>query len=340
MNATFESPSLPFETADFKVTNLALDAECTSNGPAAAPTCKVDVSLSFCDKGGACNGSDKSFRTGTFKAFGTGPTAFFIDGGTGSFDGLSGSFDSVQNLQNFNLENVQINLCSKNVNYGDMIFLQVNTIDRWLTGGRNGGNTAVFSVDIDSSPSVVNGQGSGYERRVIDSYKWIVRSAAGDGNRDTIDPKNGSCVKYGDKVHLQVSVMDDRWLTGGRGDENIEVFTADKFSPSVIDDGEAADFESTTAATTYEWIIRSTPGNGERSNVDVRAGRCLEFGDIINLQVNSLDNAWLNGGRESRNKEVYTGDRFGPSFLFDGQSDDYERVNGGQNYEWIVLKDI
>lgn len=204
---------------------------------------------------------------------------------------------------------------SKNVSYGDKIILQVNSLDnRWLTGGRGGGNEGVFTRDKLSST---------YESTTAaESYQWIVRSEVGNGGRVTMDPKNGHCVKYGDKVHLQVNNLDNRWLTGGRGGGNEGVGTRNKLG---------SNYERTTAATAYEWIIRATPGNGVRSDKDTSVGRCVELGDIIHLQVNNLDNRWLTGGRGGGNEGVGTRDMFG---------NEYERVTARHTYEWIVLSEF
>lgn len=314
--------SSPFTTAKHQVTEFKVDAECTSNGPRAAPTCTWDVNLSYCDIGGTCNDADRSFRSGKFKAIGTGPTAYFLTGsGERSFEGVTGSIDSVFNLDTFELGTVRINLCSKNVNYGDNIILQNNYMDnRWLTGGRGASNAGVLTRDILSST---------YESTTVpETYQWTVRSEVGDdGRRAAMDPKNGQCVKYGDKVHLQANVMDNRWLSGGRGEGNEGVVTRDRLGP---------DLEKSKPAS-YEWIIRASPGNGLRSDKDIRHGRCVEVGDIIHLQVNKLDNRWLSGSRGGGNAGVHTRDRFGATLNTDG---DYERVKVGHTYEWIVLNEV
>lgn len=305
----------PFSTVDYTVTNFEVSAVCTSNGSQAAPTCGWEVDLSFCNKGTTCNSSNKSYRTGTFKAAGTGPVAYYIEGaGTGSFEGAYGSIDSDLNLQTFNLENVQIQLCSKNINYGDNIFLQSNAMNsRWLSGGRGSGNKGVVTRDA---------LGSVYERTTgAKTYEWTVRSNAGSGTLTNTDSKNGRCVKYGDKVHLQVNTLNSRWLTGGRGSGNSGVDSRDKLGSA---------YERTTAAETYEWIVRSAPGKGTRSFKDPRSGRCVEYGDIINLQVNFMDDRWLSGARGAGNASVDTRDKY--SIV----SNNYERRVAESNYSWIA----
>jgi hypothetical protein len=63
------------------------------------------------------------------------------------------------------------------VNYGDQVFLQVNSLDnRWLSGGRNGGNEGVITRDHLSSD---------YElENAENTYKWTARSTSGDGLSD------------------------------------------------------------------------------------------------------------------------------------------------------------
>jgi hypothetical protein len=312
------SATTPFDTVGYKVTKLELSAQCTSNGQQVAPTCAWVVDLSFCNRGTECNSSNKSYRTGTFEASGTGPVAFNIeDGGTSSFEGTYGSVDSTLNLQNFDLENFQINLCSNNINYGDNIFLQVNNVDnRWLSGGRSSGNNGVVTRDALASTFEQTGK----------SYEWTVRSNVSDGKVTSIDPKNGHCVKYGDRLHLQVNNLNNRWLSGGRSGGNNGVVTRDALGSA---------YEQTTgAAKSYEWIVRSAPGNGNRSFKDVRFGRCVEYGDIVNLEVNNLDNRWLTGGRSVRNEGVNTRDKFSTD------NDNYERRVGESSYSWILRSEL
>ena len=103
-------------------------------------------------------------------------------------------------------------------NYGNKIYLQVNSLDyRWLTGGRNSGN-----YDVQTR--------NGFTETDVTSYQWIVRSSIGDGTRTFPDPKEGDCLQYGDKIYLPVNTLDRRWLTGGRTSGNEVVETRDFFS--------------------------------------------------------------------------------------------------------------
>jgi len=120
--------------------------------------------------------------------------------------------------------------------------------NRWLSGSRTSGNEEVVTRDHLRSS---------YERNTAaTTYKWIVRSTPGNGSRRVDnDPKKGNCLKYGDIMYLQNNYMDNRWLSGSRTSGNEEVVTRDHLRSS---------YERNTAATTYKWIVRSTPGNGSR----------------------------------------------------------------------------
>jgi len=166
--------------------------------------------------------------------------------------------------------------------YGSKISLQVNNLyNRWLTGGR-GPESNIMGV---STRKYFDG---GYEQPAGSSYEWIVRSSPGNGIRSDQDPNQGSCVKFGDKIYLQVNSLDNHWLTGGGDSGNAGVTT--RGGPD----------------WSYEWTVRSVPGNGERSYLDPLNGNCLQEGNGIFLQVNNLDNRWLTGGRDVGNNGVYT----------------------------------
>lgn len=76
--------------------------------------------------------------------------------------------------------------------------------------------------------------------------------------------------------------------------------------------------------------MRSAPGKGTRSFKDPRSGRCVEYGDIINLQVNNLDNRWLSGARGGDNAGVDVRDKYSSA------NNDYERTVVENNYSWIA----
>lgn len=106
--------TLPIFTLNSKINFIAVQAKCslTSGGFSSAPKCDWDVTLGFCKKSGTCNrNTDTSYRHGSFQASGTGPAAYIISGGTGSFVGAVGSIDSVLNTQTLALSNVEIQLC-------------------------------------------------------------------------------------------------------------------------------------------------------------------------------------------------------------------------------------
>lgn len=102
------SLDLPFDMATKTISKFALQASCTN---AIVPTCDINVELDFCIKGGACDESDPSYRTGTFLANGRGPAAYEINSGTRDFKRPSGTFDSVFDIASFDLQKIDMNLC-------------------------------------------------------------------------------------------------------------------------------------------------------------------------------------------------------------------------------------
>jgi len=197
------------------------------------------------------------------------------------------------------------------IDYGDKVFLQNDWMDnRWLSGSRSGGNEGVVTRDHLRST---------YERvSVANTYKWIVRSTPGDGDRDYVDPKAGSCLAYGDTIYLQNNWMDDRWLSGSRSSGNEGVITRDHLRSY---------YEEVTVADTYAWIVRSCQGSGYRNYQCSRKGECVEDGDLLFLQNEWIDHRWLNGSRSSGNEGVKTRDKLA-SF--------YERSTVAPVYNWII----
>lgn len=110
LTAVYKASS-PFPSLSKRIDFFRIQATCTSNGPTSAPTCNWTVSLRFCNKGGTCNSSDRTYRRGRFFASGTGPAAYTITGGTRSFNSATGSIDSELDLASFNLNNVSIYIC-------------------------------------------------------------------------------------------------------------------------------------------------------------------------------------------------------------------------------------
>ena len=121
--------------------------------------------------------------------------------------------------------------------------------------------------------------------------EWKVLSNKGTGNRFDDDPIESTCVKYGDVIFMQVNSLNNRWLTGVRNTNAEGVITNDVFTEL---DKEFA----------YKWKVRSTPGNGQLSDVDPKHGQCLLRHDDIFLQVR--DNRWLSGARNTARELVVT----------------------------------
>jgi hypothetical protein len=194
------------------------------------------------------------------------------------------------------------------VNYNDKVFLKTNTpgVNRWLSGGLYTSNEAVKSFDFFDNDDVSSS-----------SYQWTVRSIDGTGDKDAVDPYIGSCLAYGDTMILQVNNVNSRWLTGGRGGENNLVITRDKLQ---------SDYEKILASKSYEWIVRSTDGSGDRDFVDPNKGSCIGYGDKIILQNNNFNYRWLTGARGGGNNGVYTRDK---------RNDNEMREH--VTYEWIIM---
>jgi len=179
--------------------------------------------------------------------------------------------------------------------YDDRVTLQVQNQDgKWLSGGRGEGGVSV------STDNYYAGDNGGYW-----AYHWIVRNTVNNdnfsslGKREYKDPMAGQCVRYGDRVFLQISNQDNKWLRGGLGGHTFGVLTHDMR-------GQLNSIE-------FQWIIRKRCGdgvgcNGDRTRAEKEDGQCLKYNDVVYLQNNSLDNRWLTGGRGDGNKKVLTGD--------------------------------
>jgi len=190
------------------------------------------------------------------------------------------------------------------VTYGDTLFLQVNNVDsRWLSGGRDASREGVITRDLSELKNVL-------------TYEWIARTSPGDGTRNDKDENDGVCVKYGDKMFFQVNNVDSRWLSGGRKNNNQLVYT---------DNHLGSDYEL-EGRPHYEWIVRTSPGDGSRTAKETNEGICVNYGDTLYLQVNNLDNRWLSGGRGNGKEGVGSFDHLGSK----------EEKNKKRGYEWIM----
>ncbi len=179
--------------------------------------------------------------------------------------------------------------------YGDKAYINLApSRDKWLTNI----DSVVKSLDVRSFSGKLGG---------LDKVQWTFRSQLGDGSTLAPDPLAGTCVKYGDKVFLQANNEDIKWLSGGRSSGNQMVLPRNHR----LDETKSS----------YQWTVRSSPGDGLRSSKDSNAGQCVSEKSLIYLQVNSLDHRWLMGSSTS---EVHTKDH--------GASD----TGGKEYYKWIV----
>ena len=173
---------------------------------------------------------------------------------------------------------------------------------RWLTGGRDSGNTKV-------STTVLKGNSK------VNTFIWTVRS-----NYQIADPKRGQCLRYGDTIYLQVKSRDNRWLTRARNKGNKDVRTR-----NVIDE--------VKVASTYAWVVRSNNGTGMldiAGSGDPGHGECLSDLSQIFLQNKGQDYRWLSGSRNGGNNGVGT---------FNCLKNEDESVTNVGTYKFIIRKD-
>ena len=162
-----------------------------------------------------------------------------------------------------------------------------NITSLWLSGGRGRDNEFVMTRDL---------LGDEYENTIANGhFQWIIRSSkTSNGKQDEIDPQHGTCVKYGSvgdnlglEVWLQVNKPNHRWLSGGRGRDNIYVSTRD-----VVFDEDEIENEFH-----YPWVIRSNNDVDVDGN-DPKLGDCIQYQDVVLLQVSWMKTRWLTGGRD------------------------------------------
>ena len=202
------------------------------------------------------------------------------------------------------------------INYGNQVFFQnEHYSNRWLSGARNRGNGGVITR---------NYYRSSYERdQVARTYKWIIRSTPGNGERTFRDPKRGDCVKYGETVYLQNNWMNHRWLSGSRDRGNEKTLTRNHLR---------SNYERNTAKKTYQWIIRSNAGSGaltQTNNGDPAFGQCVQEVQKIYLQNKWMASRWLSGARGRGNGGVITRNL---------RKNSYESSNAKNTYKWTVRK--
>jgi len=207
---------------------------------------------------------------------------------------------------------------SEEINYDDIIYLQVNSRDhRWLSGGRSSENKMVITRDI---------KGSDYESRNYESYRWKIQSSPTNSGSDT---KSGTCLKYGDIIYLRVNHRNNRWLTGARGGNGNS-----KVQTNNIDSTE----HEKKVTTSYEWIVKSHPGEtGHNTSQDRASGICVRDLSTIYLQNHFMNSRWLSGGRGGSkvpNEVVKTRN------LYDSDNNGYEKRVALTTYQWIVRKDL
>mmetsp|Transcript_664 Transcript_664/g.1612 ORF Transcript_664/g.1612 Transcript_664/m.1612 type:complete len:237 (-) Transcript_664:1064-1774(-) len=145
----------------------------------------------------------------------------------------------------------------RTVDYGGKHFLRVKNQLKWLR-------------DYSGQGTYTNDPGN--ENSYESSHMWTVRSSAGTGWRNAVDPQAGSCVKYGDVIWLQSNYADYQWLTGGRLGGNHAVLTRNFFQ------------DGATKQPHFEWIIQSNHTINSTSIPDPRSSSCVRLGERFYLR--------------------------------------------------------
>jgi hypothetical protein len=139
-------------------------------------------------------------------------------------------------------------MCAEEVKYGDIIFLQNSSMNnRWLSGGRGEGNASVITRDAKSNEYEFDQNGA------FKHYQWELQSEP--KKRGGVDPKDGTCVKYGDTIYLKAGGTSSRWLSDARAKAANEVLTRDFYSAE-----SNHQYESRQVGASYKWIVKSHPG--------------------------------------------------------------------------------
>jgi len=173
-------------------------------------------------------------------------------------------------LDYVNLNDSQNNKC---VRYGDIIHFQMsNVTSMWLAS-----NGLVDKGSVITKP---------FNQREVSAYEWIVKT-----NKN--DLRTGECIKYQDKVNIQINNIDNMWLTGGRGRYNRKVAIRNHFSET----------ESKNQLV-YSWTINGSITNGNMNNN--RIGDDVKYDGDIFLQIDNVNNRWLTGGRGISGSKVCT----------------------------------
>lgn len=104
-----------------------------------------------------------------------------------------------------------------------------------------------------------------------------------------------SKLKYGDVITLKNKYMPNKWLTRGN------VATLHNGTPIVgggtwvVTKNYYQESDMSNSLPSYQWIIRSEAGTGDRDFSDPKAGDDLIYGEEIYLQNNYADNFWFRG---------------------------------------------
>ena len=236
--------------------------------------------------------------------------------GTNSMNGNKGShIDSGSRGEDNIMDNNPATLAPtklKPVLYGDIAYFELmfesssNIVDSssnlWLSGGRGVDETSVVVGDIFNlsvierrwQPNIVVG---------LKHYEWVMRDAISENSVDEYE-----CVKYGDRIYLQVnhSMVQNTWMGFGSSTHG--------FSDEVVETHDAtSESESSWASYQYRWIIHSdhavdlvsndVPGGAAAAASatttratqihDPKYKQCVQYDDVLNIQCWWKPTHWL-----------------------------------------------
>merc|ERR1712226_868779 len=182
--------------------------------------------------------------------------------------------------------NNTLSASQSNAMYGQEVFLRIK-------------NSLIWLEDSYGEASYTSDPGDDDKETYL-NHVWIIRSTGGSGLRTDVDPKDGQCIKYDDKIYIQSNRIDNQWLSGGRNDGNNDVKTRNIY-------------EETNKRYHYEWIVASSKSIYGESQADPKSGECVGLRDNVyfrQMLVNKPDPALTYWGptRRPSNNTLYLND--------------------------------
>jgi len=214
-------------------------------------------------------------------------------------------------------DQIHENVISNNniLKYGNIIILKtVSSENKYLTGGRHG-NMLPKTNNLNEFVYCTN------ENRY---FKWKLRSNLGNGDLSYPDPKENQAVKFGDHIYLQTLTIEDRFLVGGIGINNLPYSYSNNEGVATLSKN------NEDSSDKFKWIIKSDLGSGALNEGDNKMTKIVSYGDKILLQSNSTNDRFLSGGRGS--------------YALDNASEDNQQVYSVSSKDvdygifWIIKK--